>query len=63
MPRGPSTFTLTSIKNAVKAVVAAGVKVRRVEVGDGKIIVVAGEPLAEGGDVAPSAPADWSDAK
>ena len=58
------SLTRDAIKNAVKAVVDAGVKVRRVELGpDGKIIVVAGEPPKDSPQDVPSAPADWSDAK
>jgi hypothetical protein len=62
MSRGHGTFTLTAIRNAVKAVVDAGVKVRRVEVEPGKIIVLAGEPPSEARDE-PPVPADWEDAK
>ena len=59
-PRGRATFTRTDVKNAVKAVVESGVRVRRVEFGpDGKITVVAGDPDLGG----VGTPADWSDAK
>jgi hypothetical protein len=57
MARGPSTFKQRDVTAAVKAVVAAGVEVARVEVGnDGRIIVVTGKPPAaeaegRGGDV------------
>lgn len=45
MPRGPATFRQRDLTAAVRAVVAAGVEVARVEVGsDGKIVVVAGKP-------------------
>ena len=45
MSRAPSTFRQRDVTAAVKAVVAAGVEVRRVEVDkDGKIIVVIGKP-------------------
>jgi hypothetical protein len=52
MSRGPCTFKQGDLTKAVKAVVAAGVSVARVEVDkDGRIIVVAGMPSAA---VAPS---------
>jgi hypothetical protein len=45
MARGPSTFRQSDITKAVKAVVAAGVEVARVEVDrEGRIIVVAEKP-------------------
>jgi hypothetical protein len=46
MARGPSTFRQQDVTRAVKAVVAAGVHIARVEVDrDGKIVVVVGKPL------------------
>jgi hypothetical protein len=43
--RGPCTFRQRDLAAAVKAVVAAGCEVARVEVGkDGKIVVVTGKP-------------------
>jgi hypothetical protein len=46
MARGPSTFKQTHVSGAVKAVVATGVELARVEVDkDGRITVVAGKPL------------------
>lgn len=45
MSRGPCRFTQRDVTKAVKAVVAAGVPVAKVEVDkDGKIVVVTGEP-------------------
>jgi ATP-dependent exoDNAse (exonuclease V) alpha subunit len=45
MSRGPCTFKQSDITKAVKAVVAAGVQVERVEVDkDGKISVVTAKP-------------------
>jgi len=45
MARGQSTFRQRDLKAAVKAVVAAGCKVKRVEVDKhGNIAVVTGEP-------------------
>jgi len=44
VPRGPCAFKQSDITKAVRAVVAAGIEVARVEVDKaGKIIVVAGE--------------------
>jgi hypothetical protein len=46
MARGQLTFRQTDVTRAVKAVVAAGVEVARVEVDkDGKISVFAGKPV------------------
>jgi hypothetical protein len=43
MARSPSTFKKGDVTKAIKAVVAAGVAIARVEVGtDGKIVVVTG---------------------
>jgi hypothetical protein len=45
MSRGACTFKQTDVTKAVKAVVAAGVEVARVEVDrDGRIIVITGKP-------------------
>jgi hypothetical protein len=45
MPRGQCTFRQGDVTKAVKAVVAAGVHVARVEVDrEGRIVVVAGKP-------------------
>jgi predicted metal-dependent RNase len=41
MTRGPATFRPRDVKAAVKAVVAAGVEVARVEVEGRRIVVVA----------------------
>jgi hypothetical protein len=47
MSRGTCTFKQTDVTKAVKAVVAAGVEVARVEVDkDGRIVVIAGKPIA-----------------
>ena len=46
MARGPLTFRQNDVTRMVKAVVAAGVEVLRVEVDkDGKIIVVTSETI------------------
>jgi hypothetical protein len=44
MARGPTTFKQADVTRAVRGVVAAGVEVMRVEVENGKIVVVAGKP-------------------
>ncbi|HEY1860484.1 MAG TPA: hypothetical protein VGG61_09035 [Gemmataceae bacterium] len=45
MTRAPCIFKQTDVTRAVKAVVAAGVEVARVEVDkDGRIVVIAGKP-------------------
>jgi hypothetical protein len=45
MPRAPRTFKQRDVTAAIKAVVAAGIEVRRVEVErDGRIVVIAGKP-------------------
>jgi hypothetical protein len=47
MPRGQCTFRQGDVTKAVKAVVAAGVHVARVEVDRaGRIVVIAGEPVS-----------------
>jgi hypothetical protein len=44
MPRGPCTFRQKDVTRALRATVAAGIPVQRVEIDNGKIVVVAGEP-------------------
>jgi hypothetical protein len=52
MARGPCTFKQQDVTRALRATVAAGIEVQRVEIDmDGKIVVVTGrsrEPSAEG---------------
>jgi hypothetical protein len=49
MARGPCAFKQSDVTKAVKAVVAAGVNVARVEVDkDGRIVVIAGKPAHDG---------------
>jgi hypothetical protein len=51
MPRGPSTFRQRDVTRALKATVAAGIEVSRVEINkDGKIVIVTCK-LAEPGSV------------
>ena len=46
MSRGPATFKQRDLTAAVKALVAAGCEVARVEIGkDGKIVVVTGKAV------------------
>jgi hypothetical protein len=47
MSRVPSTFRRADVTKAVKAVVAAGVDIARIEIdAAGKIVIVAGKPAA-----------------
>jgi hypothetical protein len=44
MPRAPCTFKQTDVTRAIKAVLAAGIEVQRVEVDqDGKIAIITGK--------------------
>jgi hypothetical protein len=40
MSKGPSTFRVTDVRRAVKATESAGLKVGRIELSPGKIIIV-----------------------
>jgi hypothetical protein len=62
MSRGPLTFKQTDLTRAVKAVVAAGVGVSRVEIKDGTIILVPGKPTETDRQGA-TEPNEWDDAK
>ncbi len=45
MARGPCTFRQHDVTRALRATVAAGIEVQRIEIDkDGKIIVVTGKP-------------------
>ena len=44
MSRGAQTFRERDVTKAVKALQKAGVKVKRVEIADGKIVVFAEQP-------------------
>ena len=61
MSRGAQTFKERDVTKAVKGVVKAGMKVDRVEVMDGKIVVFAGH--AENGRAAVEDPNEWDDVK
>jgi hypothetical protein len=48
MARSPCTFRQQDVTRALKAVVAAGMVVAQIEIDkDGKIVIVAGEPVGE----------------
>jgi hypothetical protein len=45
MARGPCTFKKRDVTRALRAAVAAGIEVQRIEIDrEGKIVVVAGKP-------------------
>lgn len=44
MSRGPSNFRQTDVTRALRATEAAGRTVKRIEIENGKIVVVIGEP-------------------
>ncbi|MGY3494190.1 hypothetical protein [Bradyrhizobium sp. USDA 4502] len=51
MSRSPASFKQADVTKAVKACVNAGVKVGRVEISAGKIIVIADHPQAVDRDI------------
>jgi len=44
MARGPCTFRQQDVRRALRATVAAGIKVQRIEIDKDKIVVVAEKP-------------------
>lgn len=63
MARGPCTFKQQDVTRALKATVAAGIGVLRIEIDkDGKIVVITGPPVPEVGRVGDGSN-DWADAK
>lgn len=54
MSRAPARFSQRDVTAAIKAAVAAGQTIARVEIGsDGKIVVVTSKAIASGSDEAP----------
>lgn len=52
MPRPPSAFRQQDVTRALRATVAAGIEVRRVEIAkDGRIVIVAGSPASTSPEV------------
>ena len=48
MARGPCTFKQQDVTRLLKATVAAGIEIQRIEIEpDGKMVVVAGKPLEQ----------------
>jgi hypothetical protein len=63
MARGACTFKQQDVTRALRATVAAGIEVRRVEIDkDGKIVLVTGKPAAPERSVQEGSN-DWADAK
>lgn len=62
MARGPCTFRQQDVTRALRATVAAGIEVQRVEIDkDGKIVVVTGKP-AEMGEATGEGNNEWEGA-
>ena len=60
MSRVPSTFRQADVTKAVKAVVAAGVDIARVEIdAAGKIVIVTGKPEAQDSNEARAGSNEW----
>jgi hypothetical protein len=59
MSRGLQSFKQTELTKAIKAVEKAGVKAWRVEISNGKIMVVGGTTKAAGNDEDDRDPSDW----
>jgi hypothetical protein len=61
MSRARQTFKQTDVTKAVKAVVAAGLTVGRVEIApDGRIVVIAGKPgEGQNSGTAQDEPGEW----
>lgn len=62
MARGACTFKQQDVTRALKATVAAGIEVQRIEIGkDGKIVILAGPP-AEAPEKEAATPNEWDGA-
>ncbi len=62
MARGACTFKQQDVTRALRATVAAGIEVKRIEIDkDGKIIVVTGKP-AEMGEAIGQGSNEWDNA-
>jgi hypothetical protein len=60
MSRAPSTFRQADVTKAVKAVVAAGVDIARIEIdAAGKIVIVTGKPEAQDSDASREGSNEW----
>jgi hypothetical protein len=60
MSRVPSTFRQADVTKAVKAVVAAGVDIARIEIdAAGKIVIVTGKPEAQDSDASREGSNEW----
>ncbi len=62
MARGPCTFRQQDVTRALRATVAAGIEVQRIEIDKGGKIVVVAEKLPESPCDGKDEPNEWDDA-